>query len=318
MSWLDKVTPINLLEEKEKFFADQTYNPQFIFTEPIDQDTLYRYGLPKKEYLDLAKEILDKTYFGRNEKDLIMLEGPILSQNEVNHKFTTFLKMHKLEERFSIVWSTAFTSRASINKNTIKLRNNAEFRKDGTIGLIYHEIGTHALRRINYEKQPWYRKKNEFGLTTDYLRTEEGLAALHSLLPKTFFSAFNSAIRYLAIHYSQNFSFSELWQYIGAYIQDRETRWMVTFRQKRGLTDTSQPGGMTKDLVYFEGMIEVWRWLRDNEYNPTNLYYGKIAHEDSAQAAAISSNNILLPSFYTLSQEIYKQKMEIIGLFNNF
>lgn len=319
MSWLQKLTPINLIEEKEKFFADRTYNPQFVYEEDITEDFLKKHGLPQASYRTLAERILKHTFYGRNEADLLMLEGKLLSQHEVTEKITSFLAMHNLDKRFSIVWSASFVSRASIDKDTIKLRSTAEFREKDTIGLIYHEIGTHALRRINYEKQPWYMKKNKHGITTNYLRTEEGLAALHSLLPTNTKLAYSTAIRYAAVAYAQNHSFAELWDYLGQYIQNDETRWMVTFRQKRGLTDTKLPGGYTKDLVYFEGVITVWSWLAKNNFDPTRLYYGKIALEDIPVAEKINPNfQPMLPSFYVLNPKVYAEKMAIIGQENNF
>lgn len=319
MNWLQKLTPINLVEEKEKFFSDQTYNPQFVYEKNTSDDFLKKQGFPQEAYSKLANQILKKTYYGRNEADLLLLEGKLLSQKEVTEKLTSFLSMHNLVQRFSIVWSSSFVSRASIDKDTIKLRSTAEFRERDTIGLIYHEIGTHALRRINYEKQPWYLKKNEYNLTTNYLRTEEGLAALHSLLPTNTKLAYSTAIRYAAVAYAQNHSFVELWNYLGQYIQNDETRWMVTFRQKRGLTDTKLPGGYTKDLVYFEGVITVWSWLAKNNFDPTRLYYGKIGLEDLAAAEEINPNfKPIMPSFYALNPKLYAEKMAAIGHENNF
>jgi hypothetical protein len=317
MSWLDTVTPINLQEEKQKFFADQTYNPQFLYSEAIDEKSLAKFGFPEKKYLDLAKEILDKSYFGRNENDLLMTEGPRLSQEEVSEKFQTFLEMHNLEKRYEIIWSPSFVSRATITDDKLKLRTTAAFHKEGLIGVIYHELGTHALRRMNYEKQPWYKKKKEFGIKHSYLRTEEGLAALHSLIAHTYKSAYTSGIRYTAVEYARTHSFVEVWNFLGKYVQDPETRWMITLRQKRGLSDTSQPGGSTKDLVYFEGLVEVWKWLTTHNYNLHDLYFGKIAYQDLDIALQLNPQfEPVLPSFYTLNPEEYAQKIQEIGEYN--
>src|SRR5258708_3208330 len=111
MSWLTQTTPINLQEEKEKFFADPTYNPQFLYDEEVPSEMLDKYGLPQKKYLDLAQAILDKTYFGRNEQDLLMMEGQRVSQEEVTQKFKDFLEMHKIEKKIQIIWSSSFISR---------------------------------------------------------------------------------------------------------------------------------------------------------------------------------------------------------------
>jgi hypothetical protein len=319
MTWLDSLTPTNLLEVKAKFFADFSYNPQFIYSKGYSPEDLIKYGLPQKKYADLARTILDTTFFGRNEADLRMNEGPALSEQEVNNRITTFLKMHDLHNRFEIVWSHAFVSRATITENQLKLRANAEFREQSLIGMIYHELGTHALRRINYEAQPWFKKKKKFGLNHSYLKTEEGLATLHSLIPHYYKSAHRSALRYLAVDFAQKHSFAEVWHFLTKYIDDPETRWAVTFRQKRGLEDTSQGGGLTKDLVYFQGAVEVWGWLAQHDFDITQLYFGKVAYEDIELAVSLNPDfKPVLPSFFTLDHKKYAKNLMEIGTENNF
>src|SRR5579859_1937513 len=192
MSVIQKLIPTNILAEKKKFFADFSYNPQFVYAEEVKPSMLTEWGSTQKKYAELAREILEKTYFGRNESDLLLMEGKKLSQKEIDKKIRVFLEMHHLQERYQVIWSSSFVSRATITKDTLKLKSTAQFYKEGLIGLLYHEIGTHALRRMNYEKQPWYKKKKEYGLTTPYLRTEEGMATLHSLVAHTFPSAYTS------------------------------------------------------------------------------------------------------------------------------
>lgn len=313
MTLLQKLTPSNLLEEKEKFLSDNSYNPQFIYPEEVAEEKLYKYGHPKKDYLELAQEILDKAFFHRNEADLLMLEGPEISHDEVNEKIQSFLEMHELEKRYKVIWSSSFVSRASIKKDTIKLCNNFSFRKDDLIGMLYHEIGTHALRRINYEQQPWYKKKKKFGFA-EYLKTEEGLASLHSLLPKSYKSAYKSAIRYLVVDFASKHSFAETWEFLTPYVSDIETRWMVTLRQKRGIKDTSQSiSGYTKDLVYFEGLVKTARWLQKNNYDLPGLYLGKLATEDVKRAKEMNPGfEPKLPSFYTLDRVEYEAEIEEI------
>ncbi len=320
MSWLSTLTPINLLEEKSKFIADQSYNPQFIYEDEIPQEQLLEYGLPSEPYISLAQEILDKTYHNRNYLDLVHMEGKVIDHDEVEKRIRTFLEMHGLKKRYEIIWSSTFVSRATIDGSTIRLRTNSEFRQENLIGMIYHEIGTHAIRRENYEKQPWFKKRKKFGLIHQYLPTEEGLASLHVLLPKSFTLMYTSAMRYLTNNYAQTHSFAETWQFLSKYMQnDFETQWMICFRQKRGIKDTSQGGGYTKDLVYFEGAVKVWKWLAKNNFDPTALYYGKISHEDAELAVELSPGfEPLLPSFYTLDQKSYRKKIEEIGTTNQF
>lgn len=316
MSLIRKLTPINLLEEKEKFFADQSYNPQFIYEHPVSEAKLLKHGIPQKKYLSLAKEILDQTYYGRNEADLYHMKGKQLKQKEITKKIKTYLKMHGMEKRFKIVWSSSYVVRTTITPGTVKLRLPVSFRKEDLLGMLYHEIGTHAVRRVNYEQQPWYKQKKKYGFK-NYLRTEEGLATLHSLIPHSFKAAFISAIRYLAVHWAQQESFAQLWRKLGRYIQDPERRWIITLRQKRGMTDTSKPGGFTKDLVYFEGLVDVYQYLKENDFNITKLYFGKMALEDVEKAVQMNPNyKPLLPSFFVLDNKTYKKNLKEIGSVN--
>lgn len=315
---LSQLNPINLLEEKEKFFKDQSYNPQFIYQEPIAPDELIEHGIPDENLLELAKDIIKKALFGRNQRDLLLMEGPVVPHEEVTKKLQAFLALHNLEHRFKIVWSSSFISRATINVDTVKLRSSAEFRKEGLIGMLYHEIGTHALRRVNYEQQPWFKKRNAYGFGS-YLKTEEGLAALHSILAHTYKSAVGTALRYVAVDFAQSHSFTELWKFLEKYTNDVETRWMITLREKRGMTDTSLPGGFSKDLVYFEGAYHVARWLHTHEYDCTQLYFGKLDIQDVEKAVQLNPNyQPLLPSFFEVNKQQYAEKMNEIAEFNHF
>ncbi|GIK83605.1 MAG: hypothetical protein BroJett025_02270 [Patescibacteria group bacterium] len=316
MSFVTSLIPKNLNQEKEKFFADQTYNPQFRYAESIDQNKLEKYGPTTNAYLKIAENIVEKAYFGKTEDDLQKMEGPVVSQRDIEKTIYTFLHMHNLQKRFKIVWSSSFVSRTSITADTIKLRLPPDFRKEGLLGMLYHEVGTHALRRINYEKQPWFKSKKKYGFS-DYLKTEEGLATLHFLMPRSFKFAYWSALDYITVSKAQHASFVEIWNFLGTYIQNPERRWLMALKKKRGLTDTSKPGGYTKDLVYFEGLIDVYGWLKKNNFDSTNLYFGKLALEDVEKAILLNPKfHPQLPSFLSLSKEKYAQEIKKIGDYN--
>lgn len=317
MKQVSTYTPSNILEEKAKFFANHHYNPQFTYEVSIEKLALDGYGQPSPEKLEKARDIVEKAYYGRNEQDLRMMAGPVLTQQEVTEKAELFLLLHKLEKRYKITWSTSYLSRSTTTVDTIKLKSTAEFRKEGLHGMLYHEIGTHALRRINYEKQPWYKKKKTYGFS-NYLITEEGLASLHSLLPRTFKLAHSAALRYVLVAYAQDHSFAEVFQFLGNYVQDQNRRWGTAVRLKRGIEDTSKPGGYTKDLTYFEGMSEVANWLESHEYDLPSLYFGKMAVADVEKARQLNPQfKPALPSFYLIDPKKYAADMHQIFEFNH-
>ena len=316
MSLISKLTPVNLQEEKKKFFADENYNPQFEYGEEIIDENLYKYGQPKSKILDIAQTIVNKAYANRSETELRELRGKKVSKHQVEEKINKFLEIHNLQDRFKLIWSSSFVARTAITSDTIKLRLPVEFNQLDLLSMIYHEIGTHALRRINYEKQPWFKKKNKYGFK-DYLQTEEGIAILHSLLPQKFQLAYQAALNYLTVQYAQQHSFVKTWNYLAPYIDNPNRRFVFTFRKKRGLKDTSQAGGFTKDLVYLAGMIEVWSYLKNNNFDLTKLYFGKMSLEDVNKAVSMNPDfKPLLPSFYTLNKSEYVSKIKNIGKIN--
>ncbi len=316
MSLIKKLTPTNLLEEKRKFLSDSSYNPQFTYEKKPQASWLEKYHQPQRQLVDLAQTIVDQAYAQNSERDLRAMRGKLLTQAEVTKKIKIFLQMHQLDDRYRLVWSNSFVARTTITKDTIKLRLPCEFHEQGLISMLYHEIGTHALRRVNYEEQPWFKKKKDYGFR-DYLKTEEGLAILHSLLPLDYQLAYSPALRYLAVDYAQHHSFAELWQFLSHYIEDEDRCFLTTFRQKRGLTDTSQAGGFTKDLVYFAGLVEVWRYLAKNEFDPSQLYYGKLAWQDINKAQRMQPNyQPKLPSFFSTDPNRYQQQLKKIGQIN--
>jgi hypothetical protein len=319
MLTLSKLVPVNLEAEKQRFFAENcNYNPRFEYEDNFTREELIANGLPKSELLDLAQKIVKEGVKEQLEADALEKKSELLSQEEVTKKVKAFLKLHDLDERYSITWSSSFVARTSITATNIKLRIPAAFRShEDLMGMLYHEVGTHALRRVNYEKQPWFKKKKQFGFGS-YLKTEEGLASLHSLLPLENKLAYGSALRYLAVAHAQKESFIETYKFVSQYIDDSERRWAVTFKQKRGLFDTSLPGGYTKDLVYFAGLVEVWNYLNKKNFEVDGLYFGKLSKEDVEKAREMNPTfEPLLPNFYTTDKENYRRQMIEIGRVNH-
>jgi len=310
MGLIADLQPLNFLEEKEKFLQNPTYNPKFRYLRVFSEQELAKHGLPNQQYLPLAEKILATTFEKFSGQTLAQEQGEILDQKTVNFELTQFLKKHdNLDKKYRIIWAEDFVSRAAINSDTIKLRFPSTIHKEDLDGLIYHELGTHALRRVNYEQQPWFKKKNKYGFGS-YLKTEEGLAVLHSLYPKKSPLAYIAAINFLATLKAQQASFLEVWQFINHYLEDDEKSFNLTFKKKRGLTDTSQPGGFTKDYVYFEGFVETTKFIIANNFPIKELYFGKIAYQDLDKAIALNKNfQPLLPDFYTTSPAQYRSRV---------
>ena len=54
-------------------------------------------------------------------------------------------------------------------------------------------------------------------------------------------------------------SFVELFNHLEKYVDNKKRRFQSVLRVKRGMIDTSEPGGLYKDQVYLEGAINILR-----------------------------------------------------------
>lgn len=104
-------------------------------------------------------------------------------------------------------------------------------------------LGTHYFRGINNNSQPWcnWNGRKKLGLKP-INPTEEGLASIHSVLFRKDPFLWRAALLYYTVYQASQMSFSQLFQDVGRFVKDPNTRWDYCVRAKRGWTDTSQPG----------------------------------------------------------------------------
>lgn len=319
MSLVQDLTPINLEEEKQKFFdRNFKYNPQFKYKDLITINQLYKYGKPKQKILELAKLILEEAFHNHTGEDLRESEGKVVTKEQANQIITNFLVENNIKNKVKVKWSKDFPGKASFYIDTLKLKLPIWHRKKEFLGTIYHELGTHAIRRINYEQQPFFKKKAQYGFK-DYMITEEGLASFHTLLAKNFKIDYMSALNYATCDIAQHSSFAETFNWVTRYLQDRERSWQYTYKLKRGLYDTSQGGGFTKNIVYLEGMIKVWSYFQDTSFDLEGLYYGKIDASDVVKARELNKDyQPILPHFYKNNHKKYQERIQLIAKVNHF
>ena len=309
---LKDLIPTNLQEEKVKFFANNYhYNPQFEYTKHISRKELEKYGKPKLRYLILARRIIRKY----RKQELIEKPEKNISKNTLKEKVLNYLKEYKLENTYRILFSNQYISRIAVNfkEKTIKIREPIIITEDEIEGVLNHEIGTHALRQENYEQQKWYKKKKKYKFK-EHIRTEEGLAIINEMLNKDKPLAYKSAVNYLAVYIASRGSFARVFRFFNKYWQDPERAWIWTLKKKRGVRDTSRKIAFSKDLVYFEGFIKVIKYLKKHNFDPSDLYYGKLDLDDVNKAKKIDPNyKALLPKFFTENPELYKEKVKQIA-----
>jgi hypothetical protein len=164
--------------------------------------------------------------------------------------------------------------------------------------LIAHEIRTHVARRVSGERS----KLQLLGLGLDhYLKGEEGIA---TYMEQMILGAdeFSGEARYLAISLGCGMDgeprgFRDLWKIMRAYmvvkllydaIADKRMidiekilkvapvhAWLQCLRTFRGTTGSTAGAVYTKDLVYREGNIDIWKLIRANSDWVNYFHLGK-------------------------------------------
>jgi len=315
---LNDLVPTNLAEEKERFYAQNCdYNPQFSYQKRIKRHQLLMHGKPRWRYLRLAKKILKQA----KKQELFIREKQLSfpQQEELALAVKNYLRAYDLQDKYQVKFDHNFISRFAVNfkDNQIKIRLPITLPKKEINSILNHEIGTHVLRQENYLQQPWYRKKRRYGFAP-HIKTEEGLAVLNTLISKANKLAAIPALTYVATKLGLKKDFKSVYAFFYEHFLDHDRAWTYTFKNKRGLRDTGYPSCFTKSVNYFEGFVDVLKYLRRHDYNPTDLYYGKLAIEDIAKAKKIKPGfKPMLPKFYTDNPQLYETMIRQVARVNH-
>lgn len=318
-NYLSRLTPTNLNQEKERFFNDQRYNPQFEYRVPINFDSPPYKGDISLTYLPLAISILDKASnaFGSEEAYFDNSEGDWLPFETIQYRVNEYLKINNLMNQVSLSFSADYASRTAIEKNETKfelrMRVPAVYREFSLNGMLHHEIGTHVFRWLN-DQQLRLSLPQELKLT-GHRETEEGLASFHTLLESKVPYLWNPALYYFTVATAKEYSFASLFLTLEKYCSSPQRRWELCLRAKRGLKDTSQLGGFFKDQTYLSGAVSVAQWISLNGDSVEQLYKGKISLKDLSILEKYQTNSLQLPAFLN-DKKSYLSRMNEIFSFN--
>lgn len=294
MSLLESLIPLNLESEESKFRQDQTYNPQFVYSRVFTSKLLTGNGLPRADYLALAEKYLKKIAPTLPKQAKIKALAPRRVSQITRDLF------RQLGLNPPIIHWRKMLSIAKRKNETLIFAKNLPMSESMLKGVLAHEVQTHLLRSHNQALQTLPRS-----LPSAYSRAEEGLASLNSKFVRQNFDFRTSCYRYLACNWSQQASFAEVF----ARLRDRgqfdfNRAWYFTLRAKRGLQDTSQPGGFTKDIVYWEGTLQVLDWLLEPENKLADLYLGKISLAQVPEyRSRARREDLIYPTFITQQAE---------------
>lgn len=231
------------------------------------------FGEVNKELYDKAQAILQQDYPEQPEKE------KTVNAQELGKTLLNEIASYGLEG-WDVEYKKNTGSVVNINgeQKHLLIRADATFSEDQVRKLIVHEIGTHALRAENGRAQDY--KIFSAGLP-GYLPTEEGLAAYNEELlgvssPHTLKRLARNVI---GTHIAGTRGFMEVYKAVLPYCKDEDVAFRVTARFKRGLADTSKPGGFLKDHAYLEGYLLIKTFVAHGG-DIKKLYAGKIRIND--------------------------------------
>jgi len=315
------IKPLNLQEEKKKFLATKDFSPHFIYKKPdINFTSLLREvsALPKNinhplyplfvkkideiiskiqfldavgtsDYTEASQElygIVDEALLEKAKQYLI--DNPIqedkskkVGAKQIIKDFELVLQQNRLSNWKIRTSENVRSISIDPRKRNIFIKSTSKRSKNHLKALLIHEIGTHVYRYENGALQDYKIFKRG---TANYLETEEGLAIYNQKKLGLNLGLKDVWPTYLviAIYYAQSMSFLELFNFLQKeYGLSNHKAWSACFRAKRGMSDTSLAGGLTRDAIYFRGYLKLVDYLSEDTENRTkSLYAGKISIAD--------------------------------------
>ncbi|MCS5479049.1 DUF1704 domain-containing protein [Corynebacterium sp. YIM 101645] len=220
----------------------------------IDTHTREDYGIPSSSLLTLSTQLVAEP---------VATDEPTITRDEVRGIFAEVLKEPAFEG-----WSVRFVdnmyARVSVagGARELKLKARAEFTRSEVQRLAVHELGTHALRRINAEAQGVDILAMPIGVPEP---SEEGLAVFNEELLGHLSQAElrRYALRVLAAEQARTGSFTDTLEMLISHT-DVESSVDIALRAKRGIIDPEKAGGHFKDISYLAGYLEVRDHLRSH------------------------------------------------------
>ena len=334
----ESLTPLNYKEELEKFFNSSTYNPQYIykkrefkdipkiidgFKSEIDTlllpDELKEYVL---EFLDDQKNLFltkssigtdkfsDNAHklfdWGTDRLDLLLTNTPKVEFTmHITHRMQN---AGKIKERFEMVLNKYSINGFDVNIDAFSPHIINVGRQSVNIGcdikrfecnvdrLVIHEIESHVLQAENARRgSSILSELSKYGNQHLY---GEGLAVYNEVMTRKItpsaFEMYFSRIKAVRLLHK---SFREIFDSLSETLTPQRA-FVMTYRVKRGLSDTSAPGGFPKDASYLLGFHEVENLVA--EKFPKKLLYATrspILSSLLSKYGLLNTENVLTPKF---------------------
>jgi len=222
-------------------------------------------------YLDSSKEDIDLPFSFASQENT--------SAEEARTTFLQTLEKYGLEGwTIQIVDTPDFRMRVKSNQKLMLINQETNWEFSDLDGTIAHEIEGHILRAANAHRQKdqLFQKPLPF-----YIKTEEGLASFLADYCSTSAELNRKyhSLKYYAGYLSLTSDFRTIFELFTSYGFTPENAFQRTFRLKRGLKNLEKPGLFAKEAVYYQGMLEVKKFL-DEGGDVHKLYAGKVGLAD--------------------------------------
>ncbi|KAG5442540.1 hypothetical protein CSKR_108734 [Clonorchis sinensis] len=335
----NNLVPVNAFEQKDRFLR-RNLTPEFhlnIPTSELESALLNGSGNITFTLFREATRILDIVCRRFKSIDNFVEQsfGPRISIEKATEKIREYIRESNLPTSLDVIWcedlvGSALMCSTGIDKNgniprqrkfTMLLKTNEEntyLRERGITCLMDHELGTHYHRSFNEGLQPWYGKRDIYGLgttnTNEAVKIEEGLACIHTILRAEHRYLGIPALLYYGSCMAEYLPFKDLFEHLGKYVENEEQRWKHCMRIKRCLPSQDRCGGYGKDQRYFEGAVTILRQQANIDF--FLLMAGKLTlnEVDRVRRSAIMPA-VRLPTFM-LNKERYLAALRQIARVN--
>jgi hypothetical protein len=256
-------------------------------TFPIYSKLFFNWDIKSPE--SVLKDVT-KPVFQNEEKKTLRNATEIRDQlqNTLNNKY----KMPSYKVKVSELPKNIIFVKANI----IYIGNGIKRFQNNVDRLIVHEVESHLIQNHNIKilRNPLLRLTK----LSDSELYAEGLAVYNEITSKTITQkAFNNYYFRLKAVNNLNLSFREIYEMLVTDGLSTKQAFYITYRVKRGMTDTGRPGGYPKDAAYLLGYKAVLDFLKENKEE--TMYYSKNPEVTKLlmKYGLLKKKNLLLPKF---------------------
>jgi len=262
---------------------------------PADLPTTANYQLPQESDITIVRKQTLKELGNLLNLDVATgTEGKQYTADEIRDIFQASLESLQAEG-WSVVVDTSSKSGISVDQEhkEIKIPESRKLVFTKLRSLVAHEVGTHIARRLNGERS----KLHLLGLGLDrYEKGEEGVATMREQVLGDSIEDFAGLDGHLAISlaigvdgkprdFREVYTIMEKYFYLNALsagkiseeaLKSAQTSaWNRTVRTFRGTDCKTKGVCFTKDIVYREGNIGVWKVASNNPEEIVRFSVGK-------------------------------------------